>query len=78
VTPFEFFNAGEKDEEWFRQPATLGEDFTVSAQLPAGTTHYVINLIDENNFLNSYPEVIGLSDHIRSKTPFSTMALAVE
>ncbi|MGZ0655739.1 sulfatase [Coraliomargarita sp. W4R72] len=71
-------NAGETDEEWFRQPATLEEDFTVSAQLPAGATHYVINLIDENNFLESYPEVIGLSDHIRSKTPFSTMALAVK
>jgi len=25
--------------------------------LPAGATHYFINLIDENNFLVSYPDL---------------------
>ncbi|MEP4077263.1 sulfatase [Haloferula sp.] len=52
-------NGGEKvfDEEWFRIPATLKEGNKVSATLPEGTTHYVINLIDENNFLVSYPDV---------------------
>ena len=52
-------NGGEKvfDEEWFRTPATLLPDNKISAVLPAGSTHYVINLIDENNFLVSYPDV---------------------
>ena len=52
-------NGGEKvfDEEWFRKPATLMPGNKISATLPKGTTHYVINLIDENNFLVSYPDV---------------------
>lgn len=51
-------NGGSKyDEEWFRIPATLKPGKKVSAELPEGTTHYVINLIDENNFLVSYPDV---------------------
>ena len=45
------------DEEWFRKPATLLPGNKISASLPKGTTHYVINLIDENNFLVSYPDV---------------------
>ena len=50
-------NGGQEYEEWFRGPATLLTGGKVSAQLPKGTTHYLINLIDENNFLRSYPEV---------------------
>ena len=52
-------NGGEKvfDEEWFRKPASLMPSSKISATLPKGTTHYVINLIDENNFLVSYPDV---------------------
>lgn len=50
-------NGGAKDEEWFRTPAPLLAGKKISATLPAGTTHYVINLIDENNFLVSYPDV---------------------
>ena len=39
-------------------------DYTrvVTAKLPEGTTHYLINLIDENNFLRSYPEVTRIKD----------------
>jgi len=50
-------NGGEFQEEWFRTPAKLLSENKISATLPAGTTHYVINLIDENNFLVSYPDV---------------------
>jgi len=52
-------NGGEKGfhEEWFYAPATVVPGNKVSATLPAGTTHYVVNLIDENNFLVSYPDV---------------------
>lgn len=42
--------------EWFSVPATLMPDLKVAATLPPGTTHYFINLIDENNFLVSYPQ----------------------
>ena len=50
-------NGGQEYEEWFRKPAKLTEGMKVSARLPKGTTHYFINLIDENKFLRSYPEV---------------------
>ncbi|MGB2429563.1 MAG: sulfatase [Akkermansiaceae bacterium] len=48
-------NGGEKSEEWYRTPAELAGN-VATATLPEGTTHYVINLIDENQFLRSYPE----------------------
>ena len=48
-------NGGEKSEEWYRTPATVAGN-VATATLPEGTTHYVINLIDENNFLRSHPE----------------------
>ncbi|MBK1855499.1 sulfatase [Verrucomicrobiaceae bacterium 5K15] len=69
-------NGGDKHgEEWFRKAATVLAGNKISATLPKGTTHYVINLIDENNFLVSYPDV---SKATRSaKTPSST-AQAVE
>jgi uncharacterized sulfatase len=50
-------NGGVFGEEWFRAPATLLPNDKISATLPEGTTHYVIILIDENNFLVSYPDV---------------------
>lgn len=50
-------NGGAKYEEWFRASANLSGNNTAEATLPAGTTHYVINLIDEHDFLVSYPAV---------------------
>ncbi len=50
-------NGGEFQEEWSQIPATLLSERKISATLPVGTTHYVINLIDQNNFLVSYPDV---------------------
>ena len=55
-------NGGDKSEEWFRIPAKLTSEGVVTAKLPEGTTHYLINLIDENNFLRSYPEVTRIKD----------------
>ncbi|MDC0325147.1 sulfatase [bacterium] len=49
-------NGGTRYEEWVRKPATVVSPSKVTAELPVGTTHYFINLIDENNFLLSYPE----------------------
>lgn len=48
-------NGGARYEEWFSRPAVIDASGTISADLPEGTTHYVVNLIDENNFLVSYP-----------------------
>ena len=52
-------NGNARHEEWFRIPARLTGSNTVTAELPEGTTHYVINLIDENSFLVSYPDIPG-------------------
>jgi arylsulfatase A-like enzyme len=72
-------NGGDRYEEWFRQPATLlSSSSKVAAQLPEGTTHYLINLIDEHNFLNSYPELQDMRAHQNGQTPYSSMALTVE
>ena len=50
-------NGGDRYEEWYRTSAKLNGKDKVTAQLPKGTTHFYLNLIDENNFLRSYPEV---------------------
>ena len=42
----------------------------VSAELPKDATHYLINLVDENQFLVSYPE---MSSKVGGK--YSTIAL---
>lgn len=52
-------NGGEQHEEWFRTPAMLKEGGEATVQLPDGTTHYYLNLVDENQFLLSYPDVAG-------------------
>ena len=66
---------GDKPEEWFRvimQPE--GEKaFTVA--LPAGTTHYFVDLIDEDQFLVNYP---SLTKFKRGKTSYTEFALQPE
>ena len=52
-------NGGQEHEEWFQAPLTKEADTTFKIDLPKGTTHYFINLIDENQFLRSYPELSG-------------------
>ena len=71
-------DGGTKGEEWFRLPATLASKTTVTATLPKGTTHYLINLIDENNFLVSYPELLGIKEYEKIKKQYSDDALAVK
>ncbi|TKG96116.1 N-acetylgalactosamine-6-sulfatase [Puteibacter caeruleilacunae] len=50
-------NGGAKYEEWFQMKATVEEGNIVKADLPKGATHYVFNIIDEHNFLVSYPRM---------------------
>ena len=70
-------NGGDSFEEWFRAPGVVTDGSTVVAILPAGTTHYFINLIDENNFLVSYPE-IDCVKRGKAKQQYSEIALKVE
>lgn len=69
-------NGGERYEEWYRTPARLLPGMKVSAQLPEGTTHYVFNVIDENNFLRSYPEVVDQVTKNKTKANYSENALS--
>lgn len=69
-------NGGHRDEEWFRNSAEVSEG-QITVSLPEGTTHYFINLIDENNFLVSYPE-IDEQDRVQRKLMYSDLALKAE
>lgn len=53
-------NGGTPVEEWHVAPARIEGDRAVVDALPDGTTHYVFNFIDENNFLVSYPEMADM------------------
>ena len=70
-------NGGDRYEEWFRTTAHLAPPMKITAQLPKGTTHYVINLIDENNFLRSYPEMPDAKKKLTDKLNYSDLALEV-
>jgi len=71
-------NGGQQYEEWFRLEAAVNADGTVTAALPKGTTHYLFNLIDENNFMVSYPQVDDMFTVRKKKVKFSSYALSVQ
>lgn len=64
--------------EWFSMPATLQPESQVTVNLPPGTTHYFINLTDENNFLVSYPDVPSGSPGKKTHQEPSAAALKVD
>ncbi|MDG2223113.1 MAG: sulfatase [Rubripirellula sp.] len=68
-------NGNGRNEEWFRTPATLSSDHTITIEIPPGTTHYFINLIDENNFLVSYPDVPGGNHFSKTNETFAKYAI---
>ena len=70
-------NGGDRYEEWFRTPAKLMPEGKVTAQIPEGSTHVVINLIDENQFLVSYPEVVDMMTRSKTKVNYSETAMPV-
>jgi len=65
-------NGGDRYEEWYRLPATITKPGRAEGVLPAGTTHYVWNLIDENHFLVSHPTMRAEKG---SNEAYSTRAL---
>ncbi|MDD7983978.1 sulfatase [Lentisphaera marina] len=68
-------NGGQGSEEWNRMDATVG-DGKVFAELPEGSTHYIFNLVDDKNFLVSYPRMGQVGDFKRGN--YSTKALPVK
>ena len=71
-------NGGHDYEEWFKADANIEGDFTITAVLPKGTTHYLINLIDEHNFLVSYPEMPTKKSLRTEKKKYSKYALSTK
>ena len=66
-------NGGVPGEIWFPVPMNLRDD-NISVTLPKGTTHYVFNLIDENNYLIGYPD----GGYQKTTKIFATKAIAVK
>ena len=66
-------NGGVKGEIWFPVPMKLIGN-KVCVKLPKGTTHYVFNLVDENNYLISYPD----AGYQKTTKIFATKAIAVK
>ncbi len=62
-------NGGEHYEEWYRDDAILDQDHVAHAALPEGTTHYLFNLVDEYQFMVSYPRMGGKNDYRGAYTP---------
>ena len=51
-------NGGEKYEEWFRADADIhAAQGKIRAKIPAGATHYVFSMEDENGFHVGYPDL---------------------
>lgn len=71
-------NGGQKYEEWYIVDAEIGESNSVTATLPDGTTHYFIHLVDENNFLVSYPKVTDQISIDKRNPIYSTTALVAQ
>ncbi|MDC0317650.1 N-acetylgalactosamine-6-sulfatase, partial [bacterium] len=71
-------NGNDRNEEWFRKKATLDSKNTVITDLPEGTTHYILNLIDKNNFLVSYPDIPGGNHFNKTKEKFAKYSIAVD
>ncbi|EPR73203.1 Arylsulfatase [Winogradskyella psychrotolerans RS-3] len=68
-------NGGHRYEEWFKADAKINADGTITANLPKGTTHYIINVIDTHNFLVSYPEMPTVKSLKKDKKNYSNYAL---
>lgn len=70
-------NGGHRYEEWFRKKATINTDGTITATVPNDATHYILNLIDEHNFLVSYPEMPAKkSISKKKKESYATFAIS--
>jgi uncharacterized sulfatase len=71
-------NGGARYEEWYCAPVKLDPANKAVAKLPKGTTHYFLNLIDENNFLRSHPEVLDPKTVSKRQVKYSERALKAQ
>lgn len=71
-------NGGARYEEWHRIKGGNQNGNEISFDLPEGATHYFLNLIDENNFLVSYPQTPDYSELSKTKDKFAKYALSAE
>jgi len=71
-------NGNERHEEWFRIVGPQNFSQGVSFSFPSGATHCFLNLIDENNFLVSYPETPDYASLSKTKEKFAKFAIPVE
>lgn len=69
-------NGGHPYEEWFKADAKINANGSITAALPKGTTHYIINIIDAHNFLVSYPEMPAKTSLKKEKKNYSNYALS--
>ncbi|OUU42516.1 MAG: hypothetical protein CBC16_03890, partial [Verrucomicrobia bacterium TMED56] len=69
------YNGGERYEEWFRIKGQDKPGEQISFSIPHGTTHFFLNLIDENNFLVSYPETPDYAELSKTKEKFAKFAI---
>jgi hypothetical protein len=68
-------NGKDHYEEWFKTDAKINTNGTITANLPKGTTHYIINVIDAHNFLVSYPEMPSKQSLKKEKKTYANYAL---
>ena len=69
-------NGAKNSEEWYRMDATITPN-KITAVLPKGTTHYIFNLIDDQDFLVSYPRMGQLGD-FKKRGRYSEKAIPVK
>jgi len=69
-------NGGHRYEEWFSKTIEINQYSDITTVIPKGTTHYIINLIDEHNFLVSYPEIPSKKTIAKDKKKYSNYALS--
>jgi len=68
-------NGGQRYEEWYRVVGPENPGREVVFARPEGSTHFFLNLIDENNFLVSYPECPDYAALNKTKEKFAKYAL---
>jgi arylsulfatase A-like enzyme len=68
-------NGRKQYEEWFRVKGQKNPGPKINFSIPQGSTHYFLNLIDEHNFLVSYPEIPDYATLQKTKDKFAKFAL---
>jgi arylsulfatase A-like enzyme len=71
-------NGNARYEEWFRVQAKVRTGGIITAEIPSDSTHFFVNLVDENNFLVRFPESPDYASLSKTKDTFAKFAIPVE